>query len=251
MKIKIQQLVEKVRRSPSDNGSFEVQSKFEETEAYCWQVIVHFAFIQLFPPHHFKFRVATRRISFSRAPGRQVDLLRFWECCQAMHTLTDRGSSLSTLLEVPKTSKRCHENRLLPADNRDILSQFFLSIQRSLRGVLESHLSLYGTIMSLLNVMWNCTFCQCLLIRESFMALLHVVRVRLLWNSPCCCSPFTVMYICQFCFHGFCTCSVPSMTEWIRHEKKSKWQNFRCKITLWVWKWIFFPAHIQLFFLKL
>lgn len=117
---------------------------------------------------------------------------------------------------------------------------FFLSIQRSLRGVLESHLSLYGTIMSLLNVMWNCTFCQCLLIRESFMALLHVVRVRLLWNSPCCCSPFTVMYICQFCFHGFCTCSVPSMAEWIGHEKKSKWQNFRCKITLWVWKWIFF-----------
>lgn len=32
MKIKIQQLVEKVRRSPSDNGSFEVQSKLEETE---------------------------------------------------------------------------------------------------------------------------------------------------------------------------------------------------------------------------
>lgn len=125
MKIKIQQLVEKVRRSPSDNGSFEVQSKLEETEAYCWQMIVHFAFIQLFPPHHFKFRVATRRISFSRAPGRQVDLLRFWECCQAMHTLTDRGSSSRTLLEVPKTSKRCHENRLLPADNRDILSQFF------------------------------------------------------------------------------------------------------------------------------
>lgn len=60
MKIKIQQLVEKVRRSPSDNGSFEVQSKLEETEAYCWQMIVHFAFIQLFPPHHFKFRVATK-----------------------------------------------------------------------------------------------------------------------------------------------------------------------------------------------
>lgn len=92
MKIKIQQLVEKVRRSPSDNGSFEVQSKLEETEPYGWQMIVHLAFIQLFPPHHFKFPVATKRISFRRAPGRQVGLHRVWECCQAMHTLSTEGA---------------------------------------------------------------------------------------------------------------------------------------------------------------
>lgn len=30
MKIKTQQLVEKVRRSPNDNGSFEVQGKLKE-----------------------------------------------------------------------------------------------------------------------------------------------------------------------------------------------------------------------------
>lgn len=63
MKIKTQQLVEKVRRSPDDNGSFEVQSKLKEAEGYCWQMIVHFAFIQLFPPYHFKFPVSARKIS--------------------------------------------------------------------------------------------------------------------------------------------------------------------------------------------
>lgn len=63
MKIKTQQLVEKVRRSPDDNGSFEVQSKLKEAEGYCWQMIVHFAFIRLFPPYHFKFPVSARKSS--------------------------------------------------------------------------------------------------------------------------------------------------------------------------------------------
>lgn len=35
MKVKTQQLVEKVRRSPKDNGSFEVQGKFEK-----WRILL-------------------------------------------------------------------------------------------------------------------------------------------------------------------------------------------------------------------
>lgn len=127
---------------------------------------------------------------------------------------------------------------------------FFLSIQRSLRGVLESHLSLYGTIMSLLNVMWNCTFCQCLLIRESFMALLHVVRVRLLWNKSMLLQPF------------YSDVHLSVLFPWLLHLQRSiyGWMN-------WAWKekqmaelslqdhslsleMNFFPARIQLFFLK-
>ncbi|KAF2979049.1 hypothetical protein EK904_001726 [Melospiza melodia maxima] len=37
LKVKTQQLVEKVRRSPHDNGSFEVQGKLKR-EGYCWQM---------------------------------------------------------------------------------------------------------------------------------------------------------------------------------------------------------------------